>query len=246
MNRHDGSRPRYVVGLCALLAVSLATSAWCAASAHSTAAGHATASVITPPQALDRLMQGNARFVSHKATHPHETAARMTELVAGQHPIAVVLSCSDSRVPPELVFDQGLGDVFTVRVAGNVLDDAVVGSIEYAVEHTGAPLVVVMGHEKCGAVTAAVNGAEGGNHIHAFTDPITPVVAEAKKDTKDPVDAAIRLNVKKVVGELQNSTPILAAKAKDGSIQIVGAYYSLDTGKVTLLTGAHAAATAAK
>jgi carbonic anhydrase len=217
----------------------MSAAAWAAAPTHATPA-------LTPSQALDQLMKGNARFVAHGAQHPHETAARMTEVAAGQHPLAVVLSCSDSRVPPELVFDQGLGDVFTVRVAGNVLDDAVVGSIEYAVEHTGTPLVIVLGHEKCGAVTAAVNGAEGGNHIHAVTDPIMPVVAEAKKDTRDPVDAAIRLNVKKVVGELENSTPILAARAKDGSIQIVGAYYSLDTGKVTLLTGPHASAPTAE
>jgi len=237
MNRHGDSRPRCVAAWCVLLALSLASIAWCAAApAHSTAGAHATTPAITPEHALDRLMKGNARFASHQAMHPHKTAARMAEVAGGQHPIAVVLSCSDSRVPPELIFDQGLGDVFVVRVAGNILDDAVVGSIEYAVEHTGAPLVVVLGHEKCGAVTAAMGGGEAGNHIHAVTDPITPVVAEAKKSTHDPVDAAIRLNVKKVVGELEHSTPILAAKAKDGSIQIVGAYYSLDNGKVTLLT----------
>jgi carbonic anhydrase len=222
--------------LCWALTLSLslaATTAWAATSTHQAGAA------VTPAQALDRLMKGNARFVAHKATHPNQGAARLAELAGGQQPIAVILSCSDSRVPPELVFDQGLGDLFVVRVAGEVAADAEIGSIEYAVEHLGASLVVVMGHEKCGAVTAAMSGGESGNHIHAVTDPILPVAAEAKKNPQDPIDAAIRLNVKKVVGELEGSQPLLAAKVKEGSLQVVGAYYSLQSGKVSLLTELH-------
>jgi carbonic anhydrase len=210
------------------------------------AAGSETTSSITPDQALSRLLAGNQRFVASKLNHPHQDLARRHDLAGSQHPFAVVLSCSDSRLPPEIVFDQGLGDLFVVRVAGNIADDAVVGSLEYAVEHLKAPLIVVMGHEKCGAVTAAMSGdAETHDHIHALVAAIAPVVPEAKKDPRDPLDAAVRLNVKKVVGELDRSEPILAKEVKDGRIRIVGAYYSLDTGAVTLLDGAPAAAHAA-
>jgi carbonic anhydrase len=207
------------------------------------AAGKEMGAPLTPDQALSRLVAGNQRFVAHKPTHPHEDLARRHDLAGSQHPFAVVLSCSDSRLPPELVFDQGLGDLFVIRVAGNITDAAVIGSIEYAVEHLKAPLIVVLGHEKCGAVTAAMSaGEESKDHIQALVDAIAPVVPEAKKDPKDPLDAAVRLNVRKVVGELAQSEPILAHEAKEGHIRIVGAYYSLDTGAVTLLAGSPAAA----
>jgi len=113
--------------------------------------------VPTGAEALARLMEGNKRFVTRKAQHPDQTLAHLREVESGQHPFAVVLSCSDSRVSPEIVFDQGLGDLFVIRVAGNVTDDTVIGSIEYAVEHLKAPLVVVLGHQGCGAVQAAVS-----------------------------------------------------------------------------------------
>jgi len=199
-------------------------------------AGSETASAITPDQALSRLVAGNERFVAAKSSHPHQDAARRHDLAGSQHPFAVVLSCSDSRLPPELVFDQGLGDLFVIRVAGNITDAAVIGSIEYAVEHLKTPLIVVLGHEKCGAVTAAMSGGAGSHdHIQALVDAIAPVVTEAKKDPKDPLDAAVRLNVKKVVGELASSEPTLAHEVKAGHLRIVGAYYSLDTGAVTVV-----------
>jgi carbonic anhydrase len=215
------------------------------ASASGAATATHAASVVTPDQALKQLQEGNARFVAHQLTHPHENGARVAELAGGQHPIAVVLSCSDSRVPPEVVFDQGLGDVFTVRVAGNVTNPEVLGSVEYAIEHLGTTLIVVMGHEKCGAVTAALAGGEAGGHVQAIVNDIAPVIAEAKKNTKDPLDEAVRLNVRRVVGELETSEPILANAAKDGKIKIVGAYYSLDSGKVTMLGAASATKAAA-
>src|SRR5215218_7417660 len=118
-----------------------------------------------PADALKAIMEGNARFVAAKAAYPHQTVEQRTSVAGGQHPIAVVLSCSDSRVPPELVFDQGLGDLFVVRVAGNVADDAVIASIEYAVEHLGPTLVVVLGHEKCGAVAATLDAVKTGGAV---------------------------------------------------------------------------------
>ncbi|HEY4484757.1 MAG TPA: carbonic anhydrase, partial [Nitrospiria bacterium] len=124
---------------------------------------------LNPDKALTMLMEGNARYVEGKMLHPNQAADRMGELAKGQHPFAVILGCADSRVPPEIVFDQGLGDLFVLRVAGNIADDAVIGSIEYAVEHLGTTLVFVLGHERCGAVSAAVEvvtkGAKVPGHI---------------------------------------------------------------------------------
>jgi carbonic anhydrase len=122
---------------------------------------------VSPDDARTQLMQGNARYVAAKMKHPTQSAERRIEVAKGQHPVAVVLGCADSRVPPELLFDQGLGDLFTVRVAGNIADDAVIGSIEYALEHLGATLVMVLGHERCGAVQAAVDLSESGGTARA-------------------------------------------------------------------------------
>ena len=227
-------RPRQLAGLLALM---IATLPGIGPAARAATAEHGAVATVTAAQAVEQLRAGNARFVAHQATHPRQDAARVRALGSGQRPIAIVLSCSDSRVPPEVVFDQGLGDLFVIRVAGNIANDAVIGSIEYAVEHLGAPLVVVMGHQRCGAVSAAMAGGESGNHIHALVDAIMPVVAEAKKSTSDPLDAAVRLNVQKVVGELERSQPMLAEAAAHSKIRIVGAYYALDTGAVSLLAG---------
>src|SRR6476661_5513416 len=111
---------------------------------------------LSADDALAKLMAGNQRYTRHKEQHPDESLARRKELIGGQHPFAIVLGCADSRVSPELLFDQGLGDLFVIRVAGNIADDAILGSIEYAIEHLGAKLILVLGHEKCGAVSAAV------------------------------------------------------------------------------------------
>src|SRR3954451_10886779 len=126
--------------------------------------GQEAASGLSADQALSRLLAGNERFVAHKERHPDESAGRRRELVSGQHPFAVILGCSDSRVAPELLFDEGLGDLFVIRVAGNIVDDDILASIEYAVEHLGTKLVVVLGHEKCGAVSAAVSGESTVGH----------------------------------------------------------------------------------
>lgn len=186
---------------------------------------------------LKILKAGNARFVESKLIHPNQSLERRNELVAGQAPKAVVISCSDSRVPPELVFDQGLGDLFVVRVAGNILNNENIGSVEYAVEHTGAPLVVVLGHKKCGAVAAAVKGGDIPGHIKSITDAIEPAVREAKKTAGkgDVAEKAAHINVENVVRALKTSQPILAEELKEGDVKIVGAYYDLDSGKVEWL-----------
>ncbi len=201
------------------------------------AAGHAeSAAGVSPDAALRMLVDGNARFVAGKLQHPNDTAARRTEVAKGQHPFAVILSCSDSRVPPEVVFDAGLGDLFVIRVAGNTADDLAVGSIEYAVEHAGASLVVVLGHERCGAVTAAVGAAKSKDpapgHLAAVLDPIKPAVAKVAGKTGDILDMVSRENVARVVAQLSESAPVLADRVKAGTLKIVGGRYDLDTGAV--------------
>jgi len=212
-----------IIGSIALIALS---SYHCAAQEQSG---------LTGDQALARLMEGNKRFVSRKALHPDQSLVHLREVESGQHPFAVVLSCSDSRVSPEIIFDQGLGDLFVIRVAGNVTDDTVVGSIEYAVEHLKAPLVVVLGHQSCGAVQAAVSANQEANHIHSFVAAIKPLVEEAKRQPGDAVDNCVRLNVTHVVRQLQASQPVLAELSQKSKLRIAGAYYSLHTGAVTVL-----------
>jgi len=135
---------------------------------------------LTPDQALERLLQGNQRYVAGKATHPDQTAERRLGLASGQAPFAIILTCADSRVAPELFFDQGLGDLFVIRNAGNILDDHVIGSMEYAVEHLHAGLIVVVGHGQCGAVSAAVAGGEVPGHIRSVTEAIAPALEDDK------------------------------------------------------------------
>src|SRR5262249_16558743 len=206
--------------------------------------------MISPTEALSRLKEGNARFTAGNVQHPHESsderayiaknsyenagaislgmtaeqaAKRRAELTKSQHPFAIILSCSDSRVPPEIVFDQGLGDLFGVRVAGNVINDEGLGSIEYDVDVLGARLIVVLGHESCGAVDAAMKtiAAKGKapGHIQSLVTAIKPVVdATPKAD----LDSMIKANVKHVVDALRSSTPILKAKVDSGDIQVIG------------------------
>ncbi|MFA6074679.1 MAG: carbonic anhydrase [Negativicutes bacterium] len=190
---------------------------------------------VTAAIAIQKLNDGNQRFVDAKFLHPNQTTARRIELVAGQQPFAVILTCSDSRLPPEIIFDQGLGDLFVVRIAGNVVDDAVLGSVEYAVEHLGVTLVMVLGHERCGAVGAAVSGAEIPVHINSLTNAIKPALKIAKTQNGDLLDNTIRANVALVVQQFNNSKPILAEFVHDGKLKVVGAYYDMDDGTVRSL-----------
>jgi methyl-accepting chemotaxis protein len=202
----------------------------------------------TAAEALERLKAGNARFVADKPTHPDEGAARRHETAAGQKPFATILSCSDSRVPPELLFDQGLGDVFPIRVAGNVADTDEIGTIEYGTGHLHTPLLVVLGHTKCGAVTAVVRGDKVGGSIPLLVDNIVPAVEEAKKaqqhvDTHlgasvsqaELVAAAIRANVfqqmKGVIAGSEEVRELIHA----GKLTVVGGVYDIETGQVQWL-----------
>jgi carbonic anhydrase len=218
---------------------------------------------VSPADAISRLKEGNGRFTAGSMQHPHQSAdersymaknsyenagmislgmssdqaaKRRAELIKSQHPFAIILSCSDSRVPPELVFDEGLGDLFIIRVAGNVINDQGLGSIEYGVDVLGARLIVVLGHQSCGAIdaamkTVAANGKAPG-HIQSLVAAIKPVI---NSTPKADLDTMIKANVKHVADALRSSTPILKAKVDSSEIQVIGGYYSLDTGAVTFL-----------
>lgn len=190
----------------------------------------------TADEALSRLRQGNDRFRSGQLQHPDQGVARLHEISAGQHPFAVVVSCSDSRVPPEIVFDEGLGDLFVVREAGHVADAATLGSIEYAVEHLHAHLVVVLGHENCGAVAAAAEvitkNSKPEGHIVNLVDDIRPAIERSKKGTGSLLARAVRANVDLVAENLRGSHPILFEHLSQGTVKVVGAVYDLETGAI--------------
>ncbi|MGW7593109.1 carbonic anhydrase [Streptomyces rubiginosohelvolus] len=185
----------------------------------------------TPAAALKELAAGNRRWRTFHQRHPHETAGVRSALVSGQSPFALILGCIDSRVPPELVFDQGLGDLMTVRSAGEVLDEAVLGSIAYGVLELGIPLVVVLGHQSCGAVAAAVHAEETGEslpaHIQYVADQIRPAIVHGQHGDAR-VDATVSAQVRLVRSRLARETD-LAAKVAAGELAIVGARYELST-----------------
>ncbi|MFZ2956712.1 MAG: carbonic anhydrase [Candidatus Ozemobacteraceae bacterium] len=189
---------------------------------------------VSPDQALVKLLAGNRNFVLLKPAHPHETRARRAEVAMGQHPIAVIVGCSDSRVPPELLFDQGEGDLFIVRVAGNIVDDVVLGSIEFGVMKLGARLVMVLGHERCGAINATVKGGEAPGHIRNLIEAIAPSVAAARTEPGDLAENAMRLNVKRMVKKIKETPPILKELIEKGTVKVVGARYDLDDGSVSI------------
>jgi len=195
----------------------------------------APAASVGPDEAWRNLLEGNSRYLSGTGRHPNQSPAKRTELAKGQHPFAVILSCADSRVPPEVIFDQGLGDLFTVRVAGNVAPDDMVGSIEFAVANLGPKLIVVLGHERCGAVDAALKGGPAEGHLGVLLDRIKPAADAAKGQKDDPLDFAIRANVKNVVKQLESTGPIISGFVAKGTVKIVGARYDLDTGKVEVV-----------
>lgn len=187
---------------------------------------------VAPDEALQRLVEGNQRFVLGDITHMHRTPGERTQLVHGQRPFAIILGCADSRVPPEIVFDQGLGSLFVVRSAGQVLDKPLLGSIEYAAEHLGSRLIVVMGHEKCGAVKATVDGGEAPGNIATLVEAIRPAVEAARNQKGDLLANAIRMNVQREKSELMSRSDIIAELVHKGQVKIVGAVYDLQTGRV--------------
>jgi carbonic anhydrase len=193
--------------------------------------------VVSGDSALTRLMDGNQRYVRHKVRHPDQSLARRKELESGQHPFAVILGCADSRVSPELLFDEGLGDLFVIRVAGNVVDDVVLGSIEYAVEHLDTRLIMVLGHEKCGAVSAAVEGGNAQGHLTALVQAIQPSVDATRNDPGDKVHSCVVANARRVAAQIRASEPVLKEAVEKSGLKVVAADYALDSGKVTLLDG---------
>lgn len=195
---------------------------------------------LTPDQAVRRLTDGNARFVTMQEVDPNISTARLMAISNGQKPFVGMLGCVDSRVPPELVFDRGLGDLFDARIAGAIADDAAIGSLEFGVEEFGLPLVVVMGHSKCGAVTATVKSLDPGGaappgRIGAVVDPIIPAVNAVRSQGVskgiDLINAAAREVVRNGVRTLRAS-PVLAGALAAGQLAVVGAFYDLDTGTV--------------
>jgi carbonic anhydrase len=189
-------------------------------------------------------MAGNERYIQGKGIHKVDEDVRRVALAEEQKPYAAILGCADSRVPPEVIFDQGLGDLFVVRIAGNTAEDPlVVGSVEYAAEHLGSILLMVLGHQGCGAVKAAVATATEGAHqegeIQSFVDPIVPVVKKAKKaspdaSTEELTDQSIQDNVKHSVDELGHAS-LLEHLLEEGKLKIVGGEYNLKSGKVELV-----------
>lgn len=196
---------------------------------------------ISADEALRILKEGNARYAAGQPQHPHQGPERRALTVGqGQHPLAAVLSCSDSRVPPEVIFDQGIGDLFVVRVAGNVAAADETGSLEYAVDHLAAPLVVVLGHSQCGAVTAVLDDAKLPPNLAALVEPIKPAVDKARAANLGAakealLQAAITDNVWQAIADLLQLSPILREKVKDGQVKVVGALYDLDSGQVQWL-----------
>lgn len=191
----------------------------------------------TPGEALRLLEEGNAAFLRGDMPANDIGPRRRLQLAAGQSPFCAYVSCSDSRVPPELLFGRGLGELFIIRNAGNTVDTVAMGSIEYAVLELGVPLVVVMGHESCGAVKAAMavveKNARFPGAIDNMIEPIIPAVLQARGQAGDPVENAVKQNVRRVVDVMRNeSDPILQKPLQAGKIQIVGAYYELSSGRV--------------
>ena len=189
---------------------------------------------------LQKLMDGNKRYVEAKLASKDLGDSKRKELsTKGQKPFAIVITCSDSRVPPELLFDQGLGDIFVIRVAGNVLDPIALGSVEYGAEHLHAPLVFILGHTKCGAVTATLEAkGEPEGNIGAIVKKIQPAAAVAKKKggSKDEMlETAIHENMKNVYKDLMNKSKIIPELVHEGKIKIVAGEYDITTGKVAMI-----------
>ncbi|NUT53553.1 MAG: carbonic anhydrase [Saccharothrix sp.] len=231
---------RRLFGITAGSAATLVAAGGPASSTGTTASPASSAS--DADGAWGRLAEGNRRFVTGRQVHPHESLRWRESLVRGQHPFAVVLGCADSRVPPELVFDTGLGDLFTIRAAGEVLDNSVLGSVEYAVEHLGVPLVVVLGHAGCGAVSTAVDVVRGRHEVSGDVSVLVRAIEPAVLSTPPDPDearflaAAVDNQARRVASLLLERSVTLRAAARRHGVRVVAASYGLDTGEVTSLS----------
>ena len=188
---------------------------------------------MTIQESLNRLKDGNVRFVADQLDGKLQDSSRRKSLLDGQEPYAIILTCADSRVVPELAFDTGLGELFVVRVAGNIANSSSIASIEYAVAHLGTNVIVVLGHQSCGAVTAALEGGDNGYNLNHLLAHITPAIVASKEGAT--VNDVAKINIELTVGELKNRSEIIRNAVDKGDIKVVPAYYNLDSGKVDFL-----------
>lgn len=198
--------------------------------------------MISPQEALNKLIEGNKRFAEGNSIHPNRCEETKSSLIKEQKPFAAVLSCSDSRVPIEIIFDAGLGDIFAVRTAGHVLSKEVMGSLEYAVKSVGVKLIVVLGHENCGAIKTAVETYKSESYdelsenMQSIMNHIYPALKTIAFEDENSLDSAIKSNIAYQVEDLMKKDVYIAQKAEEGKILVIGAEYSLATGIVTIIT----------
>jgi len=196
---------------------------------------------LTPALAWRRLQEGNERFVAGESLHPNQDASRRSSLIENQNPFAVIFGCSDSRLAAEIIFDLGLGDAFVVRTAGQVIDDAVLGSLEYSIAELRVPLIVILGHDSCGAVTATKAAVETGEmpvgFIRDLVERITPSVLTAKRNSQEDVNDMVVEHVKQTSARLADSSRVISDAIDDGRVAVVGLSYKLDEGRAALVSG---------
>jgi carbonic anhydrase len=199
------------------------------------------ATYLTPALAWRRLREGNDRFVAGAASHPNQDASRRSSLVETQHPFAVIFGCSDSRLAAEIIFDLGLGDAFVVRTAGHVVDDAVLGSLEYSVSILGVPLIVVLGHDSCGAVTATKASVQTGQmpvgFMRSLVERITPSVLTSLRNDQEDVNDMVVENVKQTSQRLVDSSRVISDAVESGRAAVIGLAYSLADGRANVVSG---------
>jgi carbonic anhydrase len=235
MMSQTGNRRRFVAGL-AGVPIALAGSQWVAPAAKAT--DYSATPTMPADQGLQMLIDGNQRFVEGNLTSFSNLAQDRDQLASGQSPFAVIVCCSDSRVPPELVFDQTLGQLFVVRTAGQVIDEAARGSIVYGVDFLQAPLLLVLGHSGCGAVEAAIAALQGATipgYAYRFAEGIGPAAQSVLNEPGDQLDNAIRANIAMGVDQLRTAEPDLAAAVSSGQLTVAGGYYDLASGEVSFL-----------
>jgi carbonic anhydrase len=192
--------------------------------------------LVSANEAIKRLLDGNQRFIAQKRQYPDQSLERLRLVAKAQYPFAAILGCADSRVPTEIVFDQGLGDLFVVRVAGNVASDIAIGSLEYSTVVLGSQLIVVLGHKRCGAVTEAIKNEPLPGRIGFVVESIKPALTNVKWRTGNYSDDAVIANIQYQAEKLAKSSIILAKLLREGKLKIVGACYDIDTGKVNIIT----------
>jgi carbonic anhydrase len=202
---------------------------------------------VSAEEAQRRLIAGNRRFVNQNRQYPNQSKRRLQSLSDKQYPYAAILGCADSRVPPEIIFDQGLGDLFVVRIAGNIASNETIGSLEYSIANLGTQLIVVLGHKGCGAVSAAIDNEPGNGQINSVVDRIKPSLSQTQRmrgninDDNNSVindnnNSAVINNIEYQAMKLQNNSPVINRLIRDYRLKIVGAYYDIDTGRVQFLT----------